>query len=72
MNDEFTLAQMTVADLLARFPQTIPVFNRHGMACAGCDIADLETVGEAIEIYRLDAALFLAELMQVIARQEEP
>lgn len=66
MADTNPLRQLYVQDLLELYPETVPVFMRHRMACVGCDITALETVAEAIDIYRLDGARFLDELMQVI------
>lgn len=65
------LAQMNLAELFSRYPQTIPIFNRHGLACAGCEITAFETIAQAIAIYQLDANLFLAELDRVMLSREE-
>lgn len=59
-------ADLTVAEILARWPQTIPVFAHHRMACVGCAIAPFETLAEVAAIYRLNLDHFLKELQQVI------
>lgn len=61
------LSQLTVDQVLARWPQTIPVFLRHHMACAGCVMAPFETVAEAAAIYHLDLSHFLSALYPAIA-----
>jgi hybrid cluster-associated redox disulfide protein len=54
---------LTVADLLAAWPQTIPVFISHRMACVGCSMAAFETLGDAARIYGIRLDEFLSELM---------
>lgn len=63
-------ANLIVADVLACWPQTIPVFMRHRMACVGCPIAPFETLAEVAAIYELDMNCFLNELEQVIDQTE--
>ena len=59
-------ADLIVADVLAHWPQTIPVFLRRRMACVGCPIAPFETLAEVAAIYDLDLNCFLNELEQII------
>jgi hybrid cluster-associated redox disulfide protein len=56
-----------VADLLIEWPQTIPIFLRHRMNCVGCSMAAFETLGDALHIYGLPQAPFLAEVNAVIS-----
>lgn len=55
---------LTVAEVLARWPQTIPVFIHHRMACVGCVMAPFETLTEVALVYHLDLDCFLRELQQ--------
>lgn len=64
-------ADLTVAEVLARWPQTIPIFIRHRMACVGCTIAPFETLIEVADIYQLELDSFLQELQQTIGREED-
>jgi hybrid cluster-associated redox disulfide protein len=57
---------LTVAEVLAQWPQTIPVFIHHRMACVGCAMAPFESLAEVATIYRLDLDGFLRELLQTI------
>jgi hybrid cluster-associated redox disulfide protein len=54
---------LTVAEVLARWPQTIHVFIRHRMACAGCPLTRFETLAEVAVIYGLNLDSFLNELV---------
>ncbi len=63
-------ANLIVADVLARWPQTISIFMRHRMACVGCAMAPFETLAEVAAIYNIDLNCFLTELEQVVLQQE--
>lgn len=65
MERQLTL-KLKVADVLATWPQVIPVFLRHRMACVGCAIAPFETLENAARFYSLEPHQFLIELNQVI------
>ena len=55
-------SELSLAELMARWPQTIPVFVRHRMLCAGCQVGPFHTVADACEEYKLEQDAFLAEL----------
>jgi hybrid cluster-associated redox disulfide protein len=61
-------AHLIVADLLTCFPEAVPVFIRHRMACAGCLMAPFETIEGAAGVYGLELNSFLDELQQAIGR----
>ena len=65
------MADLTVAEVMDRWPQTIPVFFRYRMACVGCPIAPFETMAEVAAIYGLNLSRFLNELEQIIEQAEE-
>lgn len=65
MNDA-VLTELTLAELLARWPQAIPVFLRHQMACVGCTMAPFETLSDVTAIYGIPLPHFLYELQQAI------
>lgn len=52
----------SVADLLEKRPQAIPIFLRHGMACVGCSMAAFETLEDAARIYGINFDAFYREI----------
>lgn len=54
----------TVEALLRRWPQALPVFLHHHMACPGCPMAAFETVEEVCRVYRVPLETFLQELAE--------
>jgi hybrid cluster-associated redox disulfide protein len=63
-------ADLTVAEVMDRWPQTIPIFFRYRMACVGCPIAPFETLAEVATIFSLDLDGFVNELQQTIQIKE--
>ena len=59
-------ADLTVAEVMDHWPETIPVFFRYRMACVGCPIATFETLAEVAAIYGLDLEYLMNELKQTI------
>jgi hybrid cluster-associated redox disulfide protein len=55
-------AQLTVAEVLERWPATAAVFVRRCMACLGCAMAPFDTVAEAVAVYGIELEGFLGEL----------
>lgn len=55
-----------MADLMAAWPQVIPLLLERGMACVGCGMARFETLSDAAGVYELDLRGLLADLSRVI------
>jgi len=53
---------LPLEDLMAAWPETIPVFIRHKMLCVGCMVSPFHTVVDACAEYGLDVAGFYHEL----------
>ena len=61
-------AELTVAEVLTRWPQTVQVFLRHQMACVGCVMAPYDTLADVSAIYDVPLDRLLEELWEVIQR----
>ena len=66
------IEHMVVGELMTRWPDAVPVFIRHRMACPGCVMAPFMTVREAAHEYGLDPEVLAGELAQVICVDERP
>ncbi len=51
-----------VSEVLARWPQTAPVFVKYRMSCIGCEMSIFEALADAACIYQLDPAGFVEEI----------
>ena len=72
MEPQTISSHVTAAEVMQRWPATVPVFIRHRLACVGCPFAPFETLAEIPAIYGLCADEFMGELQQSIDSTDEP
>lgn len=58
---------MTIADIIGRYPQTIAVFRSFGLSCQECQIADFEDVEHGAGVHNVDIEQLLFELNKAIS-----
>lgn len=44
---------MTLADVVSKYPATIPIMLKHGLHCVGCHVAQWETVEQGAAAHGL-------------------
>ena len=59
-------SEMTIAEIIARHPETIGVFRSFGLDCMECQIADYEEVGHGAGVHNIDIDQLLKALNEVI------
>jgi len=73
MNGIRPCAQITgdclVQDIVERHPQTITIFTRHGLRCAGCYISPFHTIADSAREYALHLEPLLGDLNQAIVTE---
>ena len=60
--DAVPTADLTVDDVMRRWPSTIRVFLDFRMRCVGCPVAAFHSVDEACDEHSVDPAAFLSKL----------
>ena len=66
------LAEMTVSEVMTRWPQVLPLFNQYRLACAGCVMAEFCRVADVPASYdHVQLEPFLGELRTYIEDGEE-
>lgn len=58
---------MTIGDVISRYPETIAIFKRFGLDCNECQIASLEALEHGAGVHKVDLETLIAELNKVIA-----
>ena len=59
--------ETSVSEIMAEWPQTVPVFLKHKMMCIGCFVGPFHTLSDACFEHGLDEALICAEFAAVMA-----
>ncbi len=59
---------MTIEQVLRRYPETIAVFKKFGLDCMECQIAEFEAVEHGADVHKVDVETLLEELNEVIEK----
>jgi hybrid cluster-associated redox disulfide protein len=57
---------LSMDEIMRRWPATIPIIMKHGMLCVGCPIGPFHTISEACGAHGLDEATVTTKLLGVI------
>jgi hybrid cluster-associated redox disulfide protein len=61
---------MTIMDVVNKYPQSIKVFFEHGLFCIGCNVAYRETVEQGAMAHGLDVSQLMDRLNEAINNPE--
>ncbi|MBW2980255.1 DUF1858 domain-containing protein [Candidatus Woesearchaeota archaeon] len=70
MADKIT-KEMSLADVVQNHPETVPVFQAHGLHCMGCAMASFETLEQGAAAHGMDIDKLLADLNKAIEKKKE-
>ena len=62
--------QTSVAEIMQRWPETIPIFLKYQTSCVGCLMASFESLESAAAVYDLPLEQFLRDLEAAIVLHE--
>jgi hybrid cluster-associated redox disulfide protein len=54
--------EMTITQILRRYPETFPVFQRYGLDCYDCQIAEFEQLEHGATVHKVDIDTLIVEL----------
>ena len=57
---------MTVAEVLETWPETVAVFQDLKVACVGCVMAPFDTLADVARIYEMDLVTIMDALRQAV------
>ena len=58
---------MTVAEILEKWPGTVSVFQKFKTACVGCTMAQFDTMVDVARIYDIELSEIMAALQNFVA-----
>jgi len=59
---------MTIEEVIRKYPQTIEVFRRFGLDCMDCQIAAFEAVEHGAGVHHVDVEKLMEELNRAIRK----
>ncbi len=57
---------MSISDVVNKYPETIPVLQSSGLGCIGCVAASGESIEQGLKAHGLDADKVINEMNKVI------
>lgn len=60
-------ADMSIGEVVRKYPQTIETFINYGMGCFGCAAARFENIKQGTQVHGIDADALIADLNKAIA-----
>ena len=60
--------EMTIREIMGRYPETFSVFVNYGLHCIGCPIAQSETIEQAAKVHNIDLEKFIRDLNNSIKK----
>jgi len=58
--------EMSIIDIVQKYPQTIEVFARNGLGCIGCAAARFENLEAGAKVHGIDPDKLVAEINEII------
>lgn len=60
---------MSIGDVLKKYPEAISVFEEFGLGCIGCRAALFEDIEEGARVHGVDVEALVANLNRVIVKR---
>lgn len=61
--------EMTIGQVIRKYPKAVFVFIDYGLHCIGCPIAQGETIEQAVKLHRINLKDFLQDLNKAVSKQ---
>jgi len=62
--------EMTIGEVVEKYPQSVEVFLRHGLMCFGCAVARFENVAQGAMAHGIDVDALMKDLNAAVAAPE--
>lgn len=61
--------EMPIGQIVQEYPQTVPIFLKHGLMCFGCAVARFENLEQGAIAHGIDVDALLMDLNEAIKEQ---
>ncbi|MGA3173723.1 MAG: DUF1858 domain-containing protein [Syntrophorhabdales bacterium] len=58
--------KMSIGEVVKKHPETVAIFERHGLGCLGCQAALFESIEQGAEVHGVDVDLLISDLNREI------
>jgi len=60
----------TIEEIVAKYPETMMVFMKHGLHCVGCHVAAFESIEQGAEAHGINVDALVADLNKVVSSKK--
>ena len=60
---------MSINEVVRIHPETIPIFEKFGLGCVGCEAALFENIEQGAEVHGIDVEILITILNGIIAKR---
>jgi hybrid cluster-associated redox disulfide protein len=60
---------MSIHEVVRKHPETIPIFDKFGLGCVGCEAALFENIEQGAEVHGIDVETLITSLNSIIAKR---
>ena len=57
---------MGIQEVVTKYPESVPVFFRHGLGCIGCAAAQFETIEQGAMVHGINVDALIADLNEAV------
>lgn len=58
--------QMSILEVVQKYPQTVDIFRHYGMGCLGCSAARFENIGQGAAAHGINIEALIADLNKAV------
>ena len=62
--------EMSIGEVVEKYPQTVEVFLRHGLMCFGCAIAQFENVEQGALAHGINVEALIKDLNAAVSAEK--
>ncbi len=62
--------EMSIGQIVEQYPETVPVFLKHGLMCFGCAVARFENVEQGARAHGIDVEALVKDLNEAVSEKQ--
>ncbi len=59
---------MSIDEVVKKYPETVSIFERYGVGCAGCQAALFENIEQGAEVHGIEVDAFVGDLNKALGK----
>ena len=67
MSIEMITKEMNIREVIDKYPELIPIFQKYNMGCIGCIAASFEKLSDIASVHGVDVNTFIKDLNEAIS-----